>query len=213
MRSAGPHADVRAPLDGRGSRLRRGRGAQPSQRRGALWGSSSERQVRSTSASSDATHPNPGGMGIEARSRPSLSGAGRHRAAKAFRSLPRPALSSTWRPSLIATALERAVNEADKRDLIDPSKLRMCAGRLRRRTGVRPFATCSTGTPFSSPTRISRSSSASIATAPACRLHSPNRFVNGFEVDFHWPELGLVVETDGLRYHRTPAGAGQGSYP
>jgi very-short-patch-repair endonuclease len=29
--------------------------------------------------------------------------------------------------------------------------------------------------------------------------------VNGFEVDFHWPELGLVVETDGLRYHRTPA--------
>ena len=29
--------------------------------------------------------------------------------------------------------------------------------------------------------------------------------VNGFEVDFHWPELGLIVETDGLRYHRTPA--------
>lgn len=29
--------------------------------------------------------------------------------------------------------------------------------------------------------------------------------VNGFRVDFHWPELGLVVETDGLRYHRTPA--------
>jgi very-short-patch-repair endonuclease len=29
--------------------------------------------------------------------------------------------------------------------------------------------------------------------------------VNGFEVDFFWPDLGLVVETDGLRYHRTPA--------
>jgi very-short-patch-repair endonuclease len=28
-------------------------------------------------------------------------------------------------------------------------------------------------------------------------------WVNGFEVDFFWPELGLVVETDGLRYHRT----------
>jgi very-short-patch-repair endonuclease len=28
--------------------------------------------------------------------------------------------------------------------------------------------------------------------------------VNGFKVDFHWPDLGLVVETDGLRYHRTP---------
>lgn len=29
--------------------------------------------------------------------------------------------------------------------------------------------------------------------------------MNGFKVDFLWPELGLVVETDGLRYHRTPA--------
>jgi very-short-patch-repair endonuclease len=29
------------------------------------------------------------------------------------------------------------------------------------------------------------------------------RHVNGFRVDFYWPELGLVVETDGLRYHRT----------
>ena len=24
-------------------------------------------------------------------------------------------------------------------------------------------------------------------------------------MDFFWPGLGLVVETDGLRYHRTPA--------
>jgi very-short-patch-repair endonuclease len=30
-------------------------------------------------------------------------------------------------------------------------------------------------------------------------------FLNGFRVDFFWPDLGLVVETDGLRYHRTPA--------
>jgi very-short-patch-repair endonuclease len=30
-------------------------------------------------------------------------------------------------------------------------------------------------------------------------------WVNAFEVDFYWPGLGLVVETDGLRYHRTPA--------
>jgi len=28
--------------------------------------------------------------------------------------------------------------------------------------------------------------------------------VSGFRVDFYWPDLGLVVETDGLRYHRTP---------
>jgi len=29
------------------------------------------------------------------------------------------------------------------------------------------------------------------------------RRVNSFRVDFFWPQLGLVVETDGLRYHRT----------
>jgi very-short-patch-repair endonuclease len=29
--------------------------------------------------------------------------------------------------------------------------------------------------------------------------------VCGFRVDFFWPKLGLVVETDGLRYHRTAA--------
>jgi very-short-patch-repair endonuclease len=29
--------------------------------------------------------------------------------------------------------------------------------------------------------------------------------VNGFRVDFYWPEFRLIVETDGLRYHRTPA--------
>ncbi len=30
-------------------------------------------------------------------------------------------------------------------------------------------------------------------------------WVNGYRVDFYWPDLGLVVETDGLKYHRTPA--------
>ena len=30
-------------------------------------------------------------------------------------------------------------------------------------------------------------------------------FVNDFEVDFFWPSLGLVVETDGWRHHRTPS--------
>ncbi len=30
------------------------------------------------------------------------------------------------------------------------------------------------------------------------------QIVNGFRVDFFWPDLGLIVETDGLRYHRTP---------
>jgi very-short-patch-repair endonuclease len=37
------------------------------------------------------------------------------------------------------------------------------------------------------------------------RLPAPltQQRVNGFRVDFYWPELRLIVETDGLRYHRT----------
>jgi very-short-patch-repair endonuclease len=29
--------------------------------------------------------------------------------------------------------------------------------------------------------------------------------VLGYEADFYFPDLGLLVEADGLRYHRTPA--------
>src|SRR5204862_4567191 len=29
-------------------------------------------------------------------------------------------------------------------------------------------------------------------------------YVNGYEVDFYFPALGLVVETDGGTFHRTP---------
>jgi very-short-patch-repair endonuclease len=38
-------------------------------------------------------------------------------------------------------------------------------------------------------------------------LPSPlsKQIVNGWEVDFYWPDLGLVVETDGLRYHLMPS--------
>lgn len=37
--------------------------------------------------------------------------------------------------------------------------------------------------------------------------------VSGFRVDFYWPDLGLVVETDGLGYHRTPGATGAGPHP
>lgn len=29
-------------------------------------------------------------------------------------------------------------------------------------------------------------------------------WLNGYRADFYWPDFGLVVETDGLTYHRTP---------
>lgn len=57
--------------------------------------------------------------------------------------------------------------------------------------------------------RLTRSQLERIFLPLAAELGLPvpltKQIVNGFEVDFYWPELRLVVETDGLTYHRTPA--------
>jgi very-short-patch-repair endonuclease len=99
--------------------------------------------------------------------------------------------------------LERAVNEADKlnlvradelheslddycgqpgitalRELLDPLTFRLSDSELEQR--MRPLARTA-GLP-----------------APKTKAR-----VNGYEVDFYWPELKVVVEADGLRYHRT----------
>ena len=103
--------------------------------------------------------------------------------------------------------LERAVNEADKRDLIDPETLRAALDDHAGRAG-RPAAphACSTATPSASPTPSSNVLFRPIAAQPPV-FPTPltKEMVNGFEVDFYWPDLGLVVETDGWRYHRTPS--------
>ncbi len=57
--------------------------------------------------------------------------------------------------------------------------------------------------------RLTRSTLESLFLPIVAKVGLPvpltKRWVNGFEVDFYWPDLGFVVETDGLRYHRTPA--------
>ena len=103
--------------------------------------------------------------------------------------------------------LERAVNEADKRDLVDPETLRHRARRAPRASrGCGRCARCSTATPSGSPTHeLERPLPPDRGAQPAFPSQRPKRWVNGFEVDFYWPDLGLVVETDGFRYHRTAA--------
>jgi very-short-patch-repair endonuclease len=100
--------------------------------------------------------------------------------------------------------LERAVNEADRLELVDPSRLREAleglrepgVGRLRELLDRRTF-------------RLTDSELESRFLALVRRAGLPlprtRQWVNGYRVDFFWPEIGLVVETDGLRYHRTPA--------
>jgi hypothetical protein len=101
--------------------------------------------------------------------------------------------------------LERAVNEADKRDLIDPESLRSAIDGYASQPGVRPLRDLLDRQTF----RLSDTELEVLfrPIAAAAGLPTPltKEMVNGYEVDFFWPALGLVVETDGWRYHRTPA--------
>jgi hypothetical protein len=101
--------------------------------------------------------------------------------------------------------VERAVNEADKRDLIDPEALRLSLDVYTGQPGAPALRHLLDKRTF----RLSDSDLEILfrPLADAAGLPPPlsKQIVNGFEVDFFWPELGLVVETDGLRYHRTPS--------
>ena len=98
---------------------------------------------------------------------------------------------------------EALVNQADKLDLIDPEALRAA---LDERDGER-------GAPLLR--EVLDRASFTLTDSELERLFLPivrrvglpnpatRQWVNGHRVDFFWPELDLVVETDGLRYHRT----------
>lgn len=100
--------------------------------------------------------------------------------------------------------VEHLINQADIRGLTDPEKLRGAAERAGKRPGARELRRIIDIATF----QFTRSQleRAFIPLAERAGLPRPltAQVVNGYEVDFYWPELGLVVETDGLRYHRTP---------
>lgn len=95
-------------------------------------------------------------------------------------------------------AIERAVNDADKRDLIDPEALRLALNDHAGEPGVCPAARSSTASPSASPTRTWRSTSARSPPPPASPPRSANSGSTGSKSTFFWPNLGLVVETSGF---------------
>ncbi len=101
--------------------------------------------------------------------------------------------------------LERAVSEADRLGLITPPALRRALDAHAGEPGVRTLRTRLDRRTF----RLTRSKLEQRFLPLAKRAGLPvpktKQWVNGFEVDFYWPALGLVVESDGLTYHRTPA--------
>ena len=100
--------------------------------------------------------------------------------------------------------VEGAINEADVKGRTNPERLRAVLDGIGRRPGaarLRHILDIATFT-FTRST-LER---AFIPIALAAGLPRPLTCheVNGFEVDFYWPDLKLIVETDGLTYHRTP---------
>jgi hypothetical protein len=101
--------------------------------------------------------------------------------------------------------LERAINEADKRDVIDPDALRKALDDHAGEPGIRPLRHVLDKHTFRLSDDELELFFRPIAAAAGLPTPMTKEIVNKFEVDFFWPELGLVVETDGWRYHRTPA--------
>jgi very-short-patch-repair endonuclease len=101
--------------------------------------------------------------------------------------------------------LERAVNEADKLGLVDPETLRAKLDDHPGEPGVRTLRTMLDRHTF----RLSDSELEihfrPLARAAGFPVPLTKHWLLGYEADFYFPDLGLVVETDGLRYHRTPS--------
>lgn len=101
--------------------------------------------------------------------------------------------------------LERAINRADTRGLIDPEALSETLDEYPGQPGVGKLRDVIDRRTF----RLTDSELERrfLQLVKRARLPLPltGKRLNGFKVDFYWPDLGLVVETDGIRYHRTPA--------
>jgi very-short-patch-repair endonuclease len=144
-------------------------------------------------------------QGIQIHRRPSLNV---RRGATTYQGIP----VTTSVQTLIDLALrldrrgiERMINEADKYDLVHPPELREALGQRQGEAGVARLRHILDRRTF----RLTKEELERLflPLARDAGLPTPltGQWVNGFEVDFYWPDLGLVVETDGLRYHRTPA--------
>jgi very-short-patch-repair endonuclease len=101
--------------------------------------------------------------------------------------------------------LEAAINAADKRDLIDPECLRKALEHMSPRPGLTKLRRTLDRRTFTLTDSELERLFLPLARRAGLPQPQTQAQVNGFRVDFYWPHLRLVVETDGLRYHRTPA--------
>ncbi len=104
---------------------------------------------------------------------------------------------------LTSMQLERAVNEADKLDRVRADGLRESLDGYRSQPGVAPLRKLLDPLAFRLSDSELEQRMRPLARSAGLPAPETRAWVNGYEVDFYWPELGIVVEADGLRYHRT----------
>jgi very-short-patch-repair endonuclease len=108
-------------------------------------------------------------------------------------------------PRLDRAGVERMINEADKYNLVNPPQLRRALDERSGQKGVALLRRILDRRTFRLTKEELERRFLPLAARAALPVPLTGQWVNEFEVDFYWPDLGLVVETDGLRYHRTPA--------
>jgi hypothetical protein len=101
--------------------------------------------------------------------------------------------------------VERAIREADKLGLVDADELRVEIGSMPQRPGIRALRAILDRLHLVLTDSELERRFLPLAAAAGLPVPQTQAQVNGYRVDFYWPELGLVVETDGLTYHRTPS--------
>jgi very-short-patch-repair endonuclease len=101
--------------------------------------------------------------------------------------------------------IERMINEADKYNLAHPPGIRRALDQRAGERGVAQLRRILDRRTFRLTKEELERRFLPLAAKAGLPIPLTGQWVSGFEVDFYWPDLGLVVETDGLRYHRTPA--------
>jgi very-short-patch-repair endonuclease len=101
--------------------------------------------------------------------------------------------------------VEDVINAADRKKLISAPTLRRALEDYRGWPGVRLLRSILDRRTFT----LTQSHLERLFIPIAVRAGLPRpltqQWVNGYRVDFYWPELGLVVETDGGKWHASAA--------
>jgi hypothetical protein len=100
--------------------------------------------------------------------------------------------------------LEAAVNEADHLKLVNPERLRAGIDALPEWPGAKRLRGLLDGPTITLTTTELERLFLPLALGVGLPLPQTQTRLDGYRVDFYWPDLGIVVEADSLRYHRTP---------